>query len=105
MDLIGGVYSKNVKVVDSMKEIPLIYWIPKMHKNPVGSRFIAGSRICALKPISKAFSKALKLILNHMRLYSKTVFERTNINYFWIIDNSLYFMDQIKDSNLRKTLC
>ena len=93
--------SKNVKVVDSMKEIPLIYWIPKMHKNPIGARFIAGSRICALKPISKAFSKALKLVLNHMKLYSKTVFERTNLNYFWIIDNSLNFMDMVKDKNLQ----
>ena len=84
-----------------MKEIPTIYWIPKMHKNPIGSRFIAGSRICALKPISKAFSKALKLILNHMRLYSNTVFDRTNLNYYWIIDNSLNFMDKVKDKNLQ----
>ena len=30
--------SKNIRVTDDMKEIPLIYWIPKMHKNPVGSR-------------------------------------------------------------------
>ena len=93
--------SKNIRVPDTMKEIPTIYWIPKMHKNPIGSRFIAGSRICALKPISKAFSKALKLILNHMRLYSNTVFERTNLNYYWIIDNSLNFMDKVKDKNLQ----
>ena len=92
---------KNIKVPDTMKEIPSIYWIPKMHKNPIGSRFIAGSKICALKPISKAFSRALKLILNHMRLYSNTVLERTNLNYFWIIDNSLNFMDKVKDKNLQ----
>ena len=92
--------SKNIKVSDAMKEIPLIYWIPKMHKSPVGSRFIAGSRICALKPISKAFSKALKLVLNHLKLYYNTVYERTNLNHFWIIDNSLHFMDKIKDNGL-----
>ena len=93
--------TKNVKVVDSMKEIPLIYWIPKMHKNPIGSRFIAGSRVCALKPISKSFSKALKLILIHMKRYSNTVYERTNFRYFWIIENSLQFMDLVKDNNLQ----
>ena len=92
---------KNVKVTENMREIPLIYWIPKMHKNPIGSRFIAGSRVCALKPISKAFSKALKLILHHMKLYSNTVYERTNLKYYWIIENSLQFMDQIKDKNLQ----
>ena len=80
-----------------MKEIPLIYWVPKMHKNPVGSRFIAGSKICSIKPLSQYFSKALKLILHHMKLYSRTVLERANINYYWIVDNSLDFMDKIKD--------
>ena len=89
--------SKNIRVPDNMKEIPLIYWVPKMHKNPVGSRFIAGSKICSIKPLSQYFSKALKLILHHMKLYSRTVLERANINYYWIVDNSLDFMDKIKD--------
>ena len=89
--------SKNIRVTDDMKEIPLIYWVPKMHKNPIGSRFIAGSKICSIKPLSQYFSKALKLILNHMKLYSATVLERANINYYWIIDNSLEFMDKIRN--------
>ena len=89
--------SKNIRVTDDMKEIPLIYWIPKMHKNPVGSRFIAGSKICSIKPLSQYFSKALKLILHHMKLYSATVLERANISYYWIIENSLEFMDKIKN--------
>ena len=92
--------TKNIKVPDNMKDIPLIYWVPKMHKNPIGSRFIAGSKICSIKPLSKNFSKALKLILNHMKLYSKTVLERANINYYWIVDNSLEFMDKIKDKGI-----
>ena len=92
--------SKNIKVQDNMKDIPLIYWVPKMHKNPIGSRFIAGSKICSIKPLSKCFSKALKLILNHMKLYSRTVAERANLNYYWIIDNSLEFMDKIKDKGI-----
>ena len=92
--------SKNIRVTDNMKEIPLIYWVPKMHKNPIGSRFIAGSKICSIKPLSQYFSKALKLILHHMRLYSATVLERANINYYWIVENSLEFMDKIKDKRM-----
>ena len=37
--------SKGIKVPDNMIDIPLIYWIPKMHKNPIGSRFIGGSKL------------------------------------------------------------
>ena len=79
-----------------MGDLPLIYWIPKMHKNPVGNRFIAGSKFCSIKMLSKHFSKALKLILHHMKNYNRTVFERTGLNCFWILDNSLEFLEKMK---------
>ena len=92
--------SKNIRVKEEMKEIPLIYWIPKMHKNPVGSRFIAGSKICSIKILSKAFSKALKLILEHMKKYYRVVFERSGFNSYWILDNSLELLEDIKDKSI-----
>ena len=91
--------SKNIKVPNEMKDIPLIYWIPKMHKNPIGSRFIAGAKSCSIKLLSKYFSKALKVILDHMKKYSNTVSQRADLNYFWIVENSLEFMDKIKNVN------
>ena len=36
-----------------IKTLPLMYWIPKMHTNPAGSRFIIASPKCILKPLSK----------------------------------------------------
>ena len=93
--------SKNIKVPNEMKDIPLIYWIPKMHKNPIGSRFIAGSKSCSIKLLSKYFSKALKVILNHIKNYSLTVSQRADLNYFWIIENSLEFMDKIKSKDMQ----
>ena len=99
-DIVNFSISKGIKVPESMKDIPLIYWIPKIHKNPIGKRFIAGSKNCCIKLLSKNFSKALKLILHHMKLYSNTVYQRSNLNYFWIIDNSFEFMDGIKDKNI-----
>ena len=53
--------SKNIRVLEEMNEVPPIYLIPKMNKTPKGSRFIAGSKICSIKPLSKHFSKALNL--------------------------------------------
>ena len=56
-DIITFSNSKGIKVPDSMIDIPLIYWIPKMHKNPIGKRFIAGSKLCSIKLLSKYFLK------------------------------------------------
>ena len=51
--------------------------------------------------LSKYFSKALKVILKHMKFYSNTVSQRANLNYHWIVENSLEFMDRIKNKNLQ----
>ena len=88
-----------------MLDIPLIYWIPKMHKNPIGSRFIAGSKFCSIKLLSKNFSKALKLILNHMKLYSKVVFERAQLNQYWILENSLEFLESTSSQRTLGKIC
>ena len=31
-------------------DLPYIYWIPRMHKNPFKHRYIAGSSKCSIKP-------------------------------------------------------
>ena len=61
--------SYGLSISQEMIDIPLFYFIPKMHKDPVGKRFIAGSKKCSIKVISKLFSKCLKLILNHLKKY------------------------------------
>ena len=88
-------FSKDfgIEVVDELRDIPIIYWIPKQHKNPISQRFIAGSKRCTIKLMSKLFSKSLKLILNHLSNYNGTVFARSGLKYFWIINNSLDFLD------------
>ena len=45
----------GVKVSQEMRDIPIIYWISKMHKNPTSQRFIAGSKQCCIKTLSKLF--------------------------------------------------
>ena len=44
-----------------METLPLIYWIPKIHKNPVGSKAIKASSKCALKSLSKNIHAIFKL--------------------------------------------
>ena len=46
------------------------YWLPKMHKTPVGSRFIAASSSCTTKPLSKLLTSCLNLIIQHFKEYA-----------------------------------
>ena len=44
------------------KSLPIMYWIPKLHKNPVGSRFLITSKNCLTKPLSKEVFNVFKRI-------------------------------------------
>ena len=43
-------------------DLPYLYWIPKLHKNPYKQRFIAGSSKCSTKPLSLLLTKLLTAI-------------------------------------------
>ena len=73
---------QNIKILDSM---PNFYWLPKMHKNPIGSRFIAASSACTTKPLSQVLTSSLKLITNQ---YCEGITWNTGVSCFWIIDNA-----------------
>ena len=44
------------------KSLPIMYQIPKLHKNPVESRFIIASKNFSTKLLSKTVSNVFKLI-------------------------------------------
>ena len=41
-----------IKLNNKTEILPLMQWIPRMHKNPVVSRFIIALPKCTLKPLS-----------------------------------------------------
>ena len=47
----------GIQTADEELDLPYIYWIPKMHKNPYKHRFIAGSSKCSTKPLSILLTK------------------------------------------------
>ena len=57
---LGYVVSENDKI------LPIMYWIPKMHKLPMGHRFIIASKVCCTKKVSKSVSSAFKLIFGQV---------------------------------------
>ena len=35
-----------------------------------------------------------------MKLYNKTVYERSGLNYYWILDNSLEFLESLREKRV-----
>ena len=92
----------GLKVDDAHKKLPIMYWIPKCHKKPIGARFIIASSSCSTKPLSKAVSSAFKLIfdqINNFHLKSKFY---SHLNMFWVIQNSFPVKEKLEIINTRK---
>ena len=93
---------QNVKIPDEMTQLPTLYWLPKMHKNPIGSRFIAASSKCTTKPLSQLLTCSLKLITKHYKQYCEGISRNTGVNCFWIIDNATEVLTRLKKLNRAK---
>ena len=48
----------ELKVQSDFKTLPIINWLPKMHKNSTGARLIVVSRKCSIKTLSMAVTKS-----------------------------------------------
>ena len=62
--------------------------MPKFHKNPVGSRYIAASIGSSLKMLAKVLTPVLKSVQCEMRRKVNYEFKFKNTSGFWIADNS-----------------
>ena len=93
---------QNSRIPTDMKQLPGFYWLPKMHKNPIGSRFIAASSACTTKPLSQLLTSSLKLITTHFKQYCEGIARNTGVNCFWIIDNATEVLKKLKKVNRTK---
>ena len=82
-----------------MRKLPCMYWLPKLHKNPFGSRFIAGSKKCTTKPLSNLLKAYLTTITIHFKEYCVGIFKNTGINCYWIIYISQQVLDYLSILN------
>ena len=76
--------SFGIETIDAELDLPYIYWIPKMHKNPYKQRFIAGSSTYSTKPLSILLTKLLTHIKQGLQKYCETAYSRSGINKMWI---------------------
>ena len=80
-------------------DLPYIYWIPKMHKNPYKHRFIASSARCSTKPLSILLTKLLTHIKQGLQKYCETAYSRSGVNQKWILKNSKELLEHLKSPN------
>ena len=70
-------------------DLPKLYWIPKLHKNPYKQRYIAGSAKCSTKPLSLILTRILTAVKEGLQKYCDTAYTRRGVNRMWILNNEL----------------
>ena len=79
-----------------------MYWLPKIHKIPVGATFIVASYYCNTNPLSDAKSKTFKLIFNIAESFHKKGFFHLSCKKFWIMQNSSLITTILNNINVKK---
>ena len=60
---------RKINLPNNIQDLPVMYWIPKMHKNPISFRFIIASPVCSSKPLSKDITSIIKLFYEKVERY------------------------------------
>ena len=94
--------SFGIETSDDELDLPYIYWIPKMHKDPYKHRFIAGSSKCSTKPLSILFTKLLTHIKQGLQKHCETAYSRSGINQMWILKNSKELLEHLKSPTFNR---
>ena len=76
-------------------DLPKLYWIPKLHKNPYKQRYIAGSAKCSTKPLSQIITRILTAVKEGLQKYCDTAYARSGVNQMWIL-NSKELLENLK---------
>ena len=84
-----------------MQDLPVMYWIPKMHKNPISFPFVIASPVCSIKPLSKDITWIFKLFYEKVERYTKGKVW-SGIKTFWTIQNGYPVISSIAKLNKYK---
>ena len=84
-----------MSIPENMKVLSTPYWIPKIHKSPIDTRFIIANKQCAIKRLSKNFISAFKLLYKSVEKYYDK-------NSFWVIQNRKPVIDTYNNLSNQK---
>ena len=90
-----------VSIKEKQDILPMLYWLPKLHKRPYKARFVANFSSCTTTVLSKLLTSCLTVVKKHWIRYYDTVYERDGINYFWSFKNSNEVLNKFKSENFQ----
>ena len=90
-----------VGISENQETLPMLYWLPKLHKQPYKSRFIANSGSCTTAELSKLLTSCLTAIKNSLIKYCDPCYERDGINRFWSIKNSNEVLNKLNSKGFK----
>ena len=86
----------NLFVDEDHSKLPMLYWLPKLHKRPYKSRFIANSSECTTTELSILLRSCLTAIKYHVIKYCTTFYERNGKKLFGFIKHSVEILNKLK---------
>ena len=89
----------EIEVQEQHEQLPSLYWLPKLHKKPYGSRVIAASNKCTTKRLSSLLTSCFKTIITHYKQNCAGIYNHSGINFFGIINNSTEVLDRLHKIN------
>ena len=78
-----------------------MYWLPKIHKTPVGARFIVASYHCSTNPFSDTISKNVKMTFNTVESFHKKGYF-LGCKKFWVVQNYFPIATMLNKINVKK---
>ncbi len=95
----------TIALSEKEKDLPRIYWTPKLHKDPYKFRFIAGSRHCSTKKVSIYLTKGLECIKHSLVAYCSAIYNNSGIDCMWILKNSQELLESLKSGCVTDFKC
>ena len=96
----------NLNLLDEDNQnLPYIYPIPKLHKQPLKFRFIISGVNTFLKPALKACTNVLRAIKNQQLWYCNYLYSVTGYNRMWICNKSQDIIKSINTINDKNSAC
>ena len=93
--------SVGLEMSEEDKNLPYLYWTPKLHKVPFKHRFIAGSSKCTTKDLSCLLTKVLTTVKDGLIRYNNTKTSCNGVNSMWIVKNSTSLLSSLDQLDVR----
>ena len=80
--------SFEISTKDEELDLPLLYWIPKLHKCSFKQCYIAGSAKCSMKPLSNLLACILSVVKTRLQSYCDSNYSMDGVYQMWFLKNS-----------------